>query len=82
MGAEVGNLLVTAGDGKLVIWDGMKGGDLVLADASPAGPYRELARVKGVFDRGLCYPQVAMAGGRIVCRNELGDLACLSVAAR
>lgn len=82
MGAEVGTLLVAAGDGKLVIWDGQKGGDLVLADASPAGPYHELARIKGVLRDGLCYPQVAMAGGRILCRSTLGDLVCLSVAPR
>jgi hypothetical protein len=54
MGAEVGNLLVTAGDGKLLIWDGQEGGDLVLADASPAGPYHELSRVTKVLAAGRC----------------------------
>ena len=66
-------------DGKLLIWDGAQGGDLVLADASPDGPYRELARVPKVLARGMCYPQVALADGRIACRNDLGDLVCLSV---
>ena len=82
MGAEVGSLLVTAGDGKLLIWDGRQGGDLVLADASPTGPYHELARVKGVLTDGRCYPMVALADGYIVCRNDIGDLVCLSVATK
>lgn len=82
MGAEVGNLLVAAGDRKLIIWDGQRGGDLVVADASPSAPFHELARVKGVLATGMCYPHIALAGGRIVCRSSSGDLVCLSVAAR
>ncbi len=80
-GSEVGNLLVT-GDSKLLIWDGDRGGDLVLADASPTAPYHELARIKGIIPTGTCYPMVALGGGRIVCRNDVGDIVCLSVVVR
>ncbi len=82
MGADVGSLLVAVGDGKLLIWDGQRGGDLVLADASPKAPYHELARIKGVLAKGMGYPRIALGGGRIVCRNSIGDMVCLSVAAR
>jgi hypothetical protein len=56
MGAEVGSLLVTSEDDKMIIWDGMKQGDLVLAEASPALPgsgWKELARVRGVLNPSL-----------------------------
>ena len=51
MGAEVGNLLVTAGDEKMIIWDGIKEGNLVLAEASPGSAWKELARVNGVLKK-------------------------------
>jgi outer membrane protein assembly factor BamB len=84
MGAEVGNLLVAAGDDKMIIWDGIKQGNLVLAEASPACGWKELCRLNGVlkgseYEQG--YPNVAFGGGRIVCRNMEGDLVCLSVRA-
>jgi len=82
MGAEVGNLLVTAADDKMIIWDGIKQGNLILAEASPAAGWKELARINGVltkteYEQG--YPHVAFSQGRIVCRNMDGDIVCLSV---
>jgi outer membrane protein assembly factor BamB len=82
MGAEVGNLLVTAGDQKMIIWDGIKQGNLVLAEASPRSGWKELCRLNGVFKKSEYeqgYPHVVFSGGRIVCRNMEGDLVCLSV---
>ena len=82
MGAEVGNLLITSGDDKMIIWDGIKQGNLVLADASPDSSWKELARVNGVFKKSACeqgYPHVVFCDGKILCRNMEGDLVCLSV---
>jgi len=82
MGAEVGNLLVTAGDDKVIIWDGIKQGNLVLAEASPRCGWNELCRLNGVLKKGEYeqgYPHVVFCGGRIVCRNMEGDIVCLSV---
>ncbi len=84
MGAEVGNLLITAKDSKMIIWDGMKEGNLVLAEASPNSGWKELARINGVlkkekYDQG--YPHVALSNGRIICKNVEGDVVCLSLTA-
>ena len=85
MGAEVGNLLVTAKDSRMIIWDGMKEGNLVLAEASANSGWKELARINGVlkkekYEQG--YPHVALSNGRIVCKNVEGDVVCLSLTAR
>jgi len=82
MGAETGNLLVTSGDDKMIIWDGIEQGNLVLAEASPRSGWNELARVDGVlrksqYEQG--YPHVVFCDGRIICRNMEGDVVCLSV---
>jgi outer membrane protein assembly factor BamB len=82
MGAEVGNLLVTSGDDKMIIWDGIRQGNLVLAEASPGSGWKELSRVNGILKRAdyeQGYPHLAFSDGRIVCRNMEGDLVCLSV---
>jgi hypothetical protein len=82
MGAEVGNLLITSLDNKMIIWDGIKQGNLVLAEASPGSGWKELSRVNGVlkkaeFEQG--YPHVVFAEGKILCRDMEGELVCLSV---
>ena len=53
METEVGNLLVTSGDDKMIIWDGVKQGNLVLAEASPGSGWKELCRVNGVLRRAI-----------------------------
>ena len=81
MGAETGNLLVT-GDDKMIIWDGTKQGNLVLAEASRDSGWKELTRLKGVFTKSEYeqgYPHVVFSEGKIVCRNMEGDMVCLSV---
>jgi hypothetical protein len=82
MGAEVGNLLITTIDSKMIIWDGMKEGNLVLAEASPNSGWKELARINAVlkkkeYEQG--YSHVAISNDRIVCKNVEGDVVCLSV---
>ncbi len=82
MGAEVGNLLVTTGDDKMIIWDGIKQGNLILAEASPGSGWKELARINGVLKKSAYeqgYPHVVFCDGKILCRNMEGDLVCLSV---
>ena len=81
MGAETGNLLVT-GDDKMIIWDGTKQGNLVLAEASRDSGWKELTRLEGVFTKSEYeqgYPHVVFSEGKIVCRNMEGDMVCLSV---
>jgi outer membrane protein assembly factor BamB len=82
MGAEVGNLIVTAGDNKMIIWDGDKKGNLVLAEASPHSGWKVLARLDGILNKTKYeqgYPSVAFSNSMIVCRNIEGDVVCLSV---
>ena len=65
--------LILAGD-KLVFLG--REGNLVIAEASSAS-YKEVARAK-VMD-GPCWSLPAFSGRRIFCRNEKGDLVCVSV---
>ena len=51
MGAEMGNLLITSGDDKMIIRDGIRQGNLVLAEALPGSGWKELARINGVLKK-------------------------------
>ena len=71
-----GSCLVSAGDDKLIAFGN---GRLALVDASPsASKYRELARVDRVVPK-TCYPQVALAGGIICCKDRAGNMVGFSV---
>ena len=70
--APYGTLMIA--DGKLVVLD--EEGDLVIADATPAG-YRELARAKVL--NGRCWVMPVLSNGRIYARTNHGDLVCLDV---
>jgi outer membrane protein assembly factor BamB len=70
-----GGLMVA--DGKLIIMD--SGGELVIAEASPAG-YKELSKTKLLG--GTCWTMPVLAGGRIFCRNEAGELVCMNVSGK
>ena len=72
-GGSSGNCLVAAGDNKILAWGG---GKLVLLDAA-ADKYAELAKVDGLCP-ALCYPQVALADGYIVVKDDKGAVVCLS----
>ncbi|MBI5724709.1 MAG: PQQ-binding-like beta-propeller repeat protein [Planctomycetes bacterium] len=68
-------------DGKMVIQT--EGGSLVIAEASPAG-YKELAKVADAVKtvKKQCWNSPVLAGGRIYCRSETGDLACFDVSGK
>jgi len=70
-----GSCLVTATDGKLIVFGSRK---LVLLDAL-ADEYRELARLDRVVP-GTCYPHVTLADGVLCCKDRDGNLVVFSVA--
>ncbi|HUU60415.1 MAG TPA: PQQ-binding-like beta-propeller repeat protein [Phycisphaerae bacterium] len=61
-------------DGKLIVL--AERGDLVIAEASPE-KFQKLAQAKVLG--GTCWTYPVLAGGRIYCRNDRGDLVCLDV---
>jgi len=69
-----GSCLVTAADGKLIVFGSRK---LVLLDALADG-YRELARLDRVVS-GTCYPHVTLADGVLCCKDRDGHLVVFSV---
>ncbi len=70
-----GTLLLA--DGKLVILT--VDGHLVVAAASPSG-YRETARAKVLDGRSWTMP--TLAGGRIYCRSDAGEIVCVDARSR
>lgn len=70
------NILVTAND-KLIIQT--LDGEIILAEASSDG-WREHARADVLRGPAWSYP--ALAGGRLFCRNNRGDVVCLDVSPR
>jgi outer membrane protein assembly factor BamB len=71
---KAGSLMIA--DGKIVAMSSK--GDLVLAEASPQA-YKELGRVPVLGGASKCWTMPILCGGRIYCRNQAGDLVCLSV---
>ena len=69
-GLGMGSLI--ASDDKLIAMS--SSGELVVIAATP-DEYRELSRRK-VLDGGSCYTAPVLCGGRIYCRNSLGDIVC------
>ena len=72
--AKFGTLMIA--DGKLVVLD--EKGDLVIADATPAG-YHELARARVLS--GRCWVMPVLANGRIYAKSNAGEIVCLDVRA-
>jgi outer membrane protein assembly factor BamB len=71
-GIGKGGLIIA--DGKLIIMS--ERGDLVIAKAQPTG-YEELKRISVL--RGTCWTAPSLANGKIYCRNEKGDVACVTL---
>lgn len=69
-----GSCLVTA-DGYVLAYGN---GSLVVADAAARSPqaYRERARRDGICGNNEAWPHVVLAGGRIYCKDKLGNLTC------
>ena len=61
-------------EGKLIVLT--EAGDLLLVDTTPDA-YRELARAR-VFREGPCRAQIALAGGRLLARDQ-AKLACFDL---
>ncbi len=77
---DPGSCLVTA-DGRLVVWGQL--GRLLLVETAGRSPkaYRELARLDRVF-AAHAWPHVALAGGRLFCKDRRGNLKCFQVSSR
>ena len=71
---DAGSCVVT-GDGKIIAWGGQ--GRLSLVDAA-ADAYTELAATARILP-GTAWPHVVFAGGRILCKDRDGRLACFQV---
>jgi len=71
---DPGSCVVT-GDGKLIVWGGT--GRLSLLETA-ADEYRELSRATRVFS-SAAWPHVALAGGRLYCKDRDGNLKCFQV---
>jgi outer membrane protein assembly factor BamB len=70
----IGKASLILADGKLLILS--EKGDLITAEPSPAG-FKELARAKALTYKCWCVP--VLANGRVYCKNNSGDLACVDV---
>ena len=66
---------LTLANGKLIVMT--ENGALAIVEPTPAG-YKELAKAH-VLDK-TCWTSPTLANGRIFCRNNSGDMACVSVA--
>jgi outer membrane protein assembly factor BamB len=64
---------VAVAGGRLIVLSSR--GELIVAEADPEA-FRELSRKK-VLDDGEYWTTPVLLGGRIYCRNSLGDLVCL-----
>jgi hypothetical protein len=71
---DPGSCVVTA-DGRLIVYG--KTGKLALVETAGRSPgaYKELAVRDGLFGSSA-WPHVALAGGRVYCRDRDGNLAC------
>lgn len=72
-GLKVGGGLTLA-DGKLFVM--VDGGEILVAEASPAG-FKQIARARVLS--GTCWTVPVVAGGRIHCRNQAGDLVAVDL---
>jgi len=75
--SDPGSCIVTADD-RLIVWGGR--GRLALVETAGRSPtnYKELAAVDKVFSTDV-WPHVALADGRLFCKDRDGNLACFEV---
>ena len=64
-------------DGKIILLN--ERGELMVADASPAG-FKPAARAQVIG--GHCWVVPVLAGGKIYCKNNQGDLVCLNASGK
>ena len=68
-----GSCIATA-DGKLIVWSDR--GKLMLVE--PGEKYNELSRSVRIF-QAYCWPHVALANGRIYCKDRDGNIKCFTL---
>jgi len=71
---DAGSCIMTSDD-RLIVWGNR--GRLALVESAHRSPdeYRELARLDKVFSTEV-WPHVALADGRLFCKDRLGNLKC------
>jgi len=74
--ADAGSCVVTA-DGRLVVYGYNGKVGLVEGAGRSQAEYRELAVRDKIF-KAAAWPHVAVGGGRVVCRDKDGNLACFT----
>ena len=77
---DAGSCVLTA-DARLVVWGGRGRLSLVDTEDHAAKGFKELARLDNVFSSDV-WPHVTLAGGRLFCKDRLGNLKCFSLHAR
>jgi len=75
--SDAGSCVATA-DGRLVVYGGSGKLALVEGAARSPGAYTELAVRDRMFG-AVAWPHVALAGGRVFCRDREGNLACFAL---
>lgn len=72
--SDPGSCIVTADD-RIIVWGGR--GRLALVDTADRSPtaYNELTSIDNVFSTDV-WPHVALADGRLFCKDRDGNLAC------
>jgi outer membrane protein assembly factor BamB len=77
---DPGSCIVTA-DNRLIVYG--RNGKLALVETAKRSPkvYRELAMKDNIF-AAAAWPHVAIANGRIICRDREGHLACFAIGKR
>lgn len=72
--SDAGSCIVTS-DNRIIVWGGR--GRLALVDTADRSPaaYNELTRIDNVFSTDV-WPHVALANGRLFCKDRDGNLAC------
>jgi hypothetical protein len=76
---DAGSCIVTA-DGRLLTW--ANGGDLSLVETARRSPRKAtiLQEKRGVF-RGMAWPHVVLAAGRVYVRDISGAMKCFALRA-
>jgi outer membrane protein assembly factor BamB len=74
---EAGSCIVTADD-RLIVWSGR--GTLTLAETAQRSPgeYKRLFQQQ-VLGGDDAWPHIALAGGRLFCKDRSGELVCLTL---
>jgi outer membrane protein assembly factor BamB len=74
---DPGSCILTADD-RLIVWG--RNGDLALVESAARSPgeYHELARKGNIFGTDV-WPHVALADGRLYCKDRLGNIKCFAI---